>query len=210
MKIAVGIVGALFLLGLGYWFLLRPWSHRWGATVAETTLRLPGDELSPEANMISTRAVTVRAPAAEIYPWLVQLGQGRGGMYSYEWLENLAGCNIHNVYQIRSELQQVEPGQEIRMGPEGYPFYQVYAFDPGRYYAMQPGDPVSKRPAPASWVLYLQEQPDGTTRLISRQRQRVEPGLGNFITWKVIVDPLGFIMEQKMLRSIRDLAEAQA
>jgi hypothetical protein len=159
--------------------------------------------------MVSTRAVTVHAPAAKIYPWLVQLGQGRGGMYSYEWLENLARCDIHNVYQIVPALQQVQAGQEIHMGPEGYPLYHIYSFEPGRSFVLRPADPATKVPGPASWALVLNEQPDGTTRLIARQRQAVGPGFANFLTWRVIVDPMSFIMEQKMLRTIRDLAEQQ-
>jgi hypothetical protein len=209
MKIILAILAAgIFLVAL-YWWVARPWYAHWGATAAELTMKLPGDDIAAGANMVSTRTVTVHAPAAKIYPWLVQLGQGRGGMYSYEWLENLARCDIHNVYQIIPTLQQVQAGQEIRMGPEGYPLYHIYSFEPGHSFVLRPADPVTKQPGPASWALVLNEGPDGTTRLIARQRQAVGPGFANFLTWRVIVDPMSFIMEQKMLRTIRDLAEQQ-
>lgn len=203
------VVVLVVILGLllGYWFVARPWYAAWGATAEEQAMALPGDEIAAAANLVSTRAITVQAPAAQIYPWLVQIGQGRGGMYSYEWLENLARCDIHNVYQIVPTLQQVQVGQEIHMGPEGYPFYRVVSFAEGRYFLLQPGDPATKKPGEASWAMVLAERGDGSTRLIFRQRQVVAPGFGNFVIWRVIVDPMSFVMEQKMLRTIRDLAE---
>jgi hypothetical protein len=75
---------------LAYLVAVRPWQHRWGATDAEVRAALPGDQYVPRARSQSTRAVTVAAPAAEVWRWLVQFGQGRAGFYSYNWLENLA------------------------------------------------------------------------------------------------------------------------
>jgi hypothetical protein len=83
-----------------YVYLIRPRFVRWGASGNETVVSLPGDDIVPEPKMQSTRAVTVKAPAAKIWPWLVQIGQGRGGLYSYDWLENLAGCNVKTVDRI--------------------------------------------------------------------------------------------------------------
>jgi hypothetical protein len=207
MKVALIVVAALLVVVLGYWFLARPWYLRWGATDAELAMRLPGDEIVPDQNSVSTRAITVHAPAAKVYPWLVQVGQGRGGMYSYEWLENLIGCDMHNVYQIEPALQQVSVGQPIRMGPKGYPMYHVAGFDPGKYFVMRPADPKTETPGPGAWSMAVVEQPDGASRLIFRQMMRVDPGIGNFVMWRVMIDPITFVMEQKMMRTIRDLAE---
>ena len=207
MKTLLIVVGALFVVVMAYWFLARPWYMRWGATDAEVAMRLPGDEIVPDRNSLATRALSVHAPAAKIYPWLLQVGQGRGGMYSYEWLENLIGCDIHNVYQIVPELQQVTVGQVIRMGPKGYPMYHVAGFAPGQYLVLHPADPKTEAPGPGAWTMVVAEQPDGTSRLIFRQQMRVDPGIGNFIMWRVLVDPMTFVMEQKMMRTIRDLAE---
>ena len=79
---------AALLAGLGYWFLARPWHIRWGATGAEVDRPLPGDEIVKRLRNWSTRAITIHAPAEAIWPWLAQIGQGRGGLYSYDWLEN--------------------------------------------------------------------------------------------------------------------------
>ncbi len=207
MKTALIVLGALFIVALAYWFLGRPWYLRWGATDVEVAMQLPGDEIVPDRNSVSTRALTVHAPAAKVYPWLLQIGQARGGMYSYEWLENLIGCDMHNVYQIVPELQQVSLGQEIRMGPEGYPLYHVAGYAPGQSFVMRAADPKTKTPGPGVWTMAVTDQPDGTSRLIFRQQMRVDPGIGNFVMWRVIVDPMTFVMEQKMMRTIRDLAE---
>src|SRR5262249_61017762 len=87
-------------------FVLRPWHRRWGATDAELRLALPGDERVPDPGYRHTRAVTVRAPAERVRPWLAQLGQGRGGFYSYDWLENLAGCDVHSAAAVHPEWQR--------------------------------------------------------------------------------------------------------
>jgi hypothetical protein len=201
---------ALLGMGLVYRFALLPWHLRWGATEIEARAAMPGDELVPGSNMSSTRAITIRASAAEVWPWLVQLGQGRGGMYSYEWLENLAGCDIHNADRILPEFQNLKVGDLIHMGPEGYPFYSVVHVEPNRALVLRPHDPKTKEPGPAAWSFLLTEQGDGTTRLISRQQMVYEPSVANFIGWKVITEPLTFIMEQKMLRTLKAMAESAA
>jgi len=89
-----GMGGAILLgvhLVLGP--ILRPWRIKWGATDDEIRRTLPGDELVPQPQWSYTQAITIRASATEVWPWLVQIGQGRGGFYSYEWLENLVGCD---------------------------------------------------------------------------------------------------------------------
>ena len=86
--------------------------------------------LVPQPKQISTRVITIQASAADIWPWLAQIGQGRGGFYSYDWLENLIGCEIHNADRIISEFQQLAVGDKVRLGPEGYPFYTVAAVEP--------------------------------------------------------------------------------
>jgi hypothetical protein len=79
--------------------LLRGWRRRWGSTEEERALRLPGDELVPEPQWGYDHAISIDAPRSAVWPWLLQLGQGRGGFYSYEGLENLIGCQVRNVYE---------------------------------------------------------------------------------------------------------------
>jgi hypothetical protein len=77
--------------------LSRPWHSRWGSTKAELAAALPGDSLVPNAHYTIQHATTIRVTPAEVWPWLVQLGQDRGGFYSYDWLERAIGDRITNA-----------------------------------------------------------------------------------------------------------------
>src|SRR3712207_3373722 len=120
---SLAILGAV--LPWAYAFVVRPWHLRWGATEEEASNPLPDDELVPNPAIESTRAITVNAPVEEVWPWLAQVGQVRGGFYSYEWLENLAGCRMRNAGRIHPEWQHREVGESVfrseerRVGKEG-------------------------------------------------------------------------------------------
>src|SRR5438105_9916634 len=90
----------------------------WGATDQEVGDPLAGDDLISNADMVATRAIAIRASADQVWPWIVQLGQGRGGFYSYDFLENLVGCDIHSADRIATEWQDVEVGDEVRLAPK--------------------------------------------------------------------------------------------
>jgi hypothetical protein len=204
----VGIVGVAATAA--YLFLFRPWHLRWGATAAETKEALPGDELVKNPKQTSTRAITIEASADEVWSWLVQIGQGRGGFYSYDFLENLIGCDIHSVDQILPEFQQLAVGDKVRLGREGYPYYTVAAVEPKNYLLLRAGDPDlagESPPVEDFWLFYLEEIDSHTTRLVARNRRDYEPGVANFLTWHLIVELLHFVMEQKMLRGIKRRAE---
>jgi hypothetical protein len=101
-----------------YFFLVRPWHTRWGATREEVARPLPYDHFVPRPLAQTTRAITIDAPPGEVWRWLVQLGVGRGGLYSYDWLENLAGLDVHSTEKIVLELQDLEVGDLVRLAPE--------------------------------------------------------------------------------------------
>jgi hypothetical protein len=101
-----------------YAVVIRPWHLRWGAEPGEPR-DLPGDELLPEEGTKILHAVTIDAPVEEVWPWLAQLGQDRGGFYSYEWLENLAGCEMKNAERIHPEWQHRELGETVHLHPAG-------------------------------------------------------------------------------------------
>lgn len=187
--------------------LTRRWYSRWGSTAAERQRALPGDEIVSAPRIVSTRAITIRAPAEAIWPWLVQMGQGRGGLYSYQKLENLARCDIHNADVIHPEWQHPVVGDKVRFGPEPYPFHTIRAIDPGRTLIL--GSPVDERSVPTSWVFHLEPVDAATTRLIARYRGSYEPGIANTIIWRALTDPIFFVMERRMLIGIRDRAEAR-
>lgn len=205
--IGAGLIGAVAISA--YVFKFRPWHLRWGATEAEIARTLPGDDLVPRPKQSSTRAITIEAPRWRVWPWLAQLGQGRGGFYSYDWLENLAGCDIHNADQILPVYQTVKLGDRIRLGPEGYPYYTIAAAEPERALVLRAGDPDQDSPPVTDiWLFYLEELGPDRTRLIARNRRDFKPTLANFIIWQIITEPLHFLMEQKMLRGIKSRAEA--
>jgi hypothetical protein len=200
---AIGI-GANILLSP----LTRPWYARWGSTPAEQRRALPGDDLVPSPRLVSTRAIGINAPASVVWLWLAQMGQGRGGLYSYQKLENLARCDMHNADRIHPEWQKLTIGDRVRFGPEGYPYHVVRAIDPGR--ALVLGSEPEAHGAMASWAFFLDPIDAGRIRLIVRYRGDYEPGVMNTLMWRVLTDPLFFMMERQMLIGIKRRAEALA
>ena len=185
--------------------ITRPWYSRWGANDKEVEMILPGDDIVPEPELMSTRAITIQAPATAVWPWLVQMGQGRGGLYSYERLENLVGCDMHNADRIIPEYQQLKKGDKIRLVPEGRdPHFLVSAVEPGRAIILSGDDP------PTTWAFVLEPIDDISARLVVRWRQDYEPSFGNIIGWRVFTDPITFVMERKLLQGIKARVEAAA
>lgn len=167
-------------------------------------MTLPGDDLIPSPDLTSTRATTIHAPGAEVWPWIAQLGQGRGGFYSYEFLENLVGCDIHNADRIVPEWQVIGVGDQVRLAPEVA--LEVAAVDQGRSLVLRGGVPMGSTPPPYdfSWAFVVQEQMDVATRLVVRERYA-------YTRWwaPLLVEPvevISFVMHEKMLRGIRDRA----
>lgn len=189
-----------------YHALLRPWHRNWGATEKEVNRQLPGDDLVPEPSDETTRAVTVNAPADDVWPWIVQLGQGRGGFYSYTWLENLAGAGIHNINRIVPEFQHLEEGDSIRMVREDYwlqspiTSMKVKRIDPDRTLVLQGHDG-------GTWTFHLNPIDQMTTRFIVRGRKpRNRTFLGYILRYLTYELP-HFIMERGMMLGIKGRAE---
>jgi len=178
---------------------------RWGATDEELDALLPGDDLVSLANVTATRAVTVRAGVADVWPWIAQLGQGRGGFYSYDFLENLVGCDIHSADRIVREWQSIDEGDELKLHPQVG--LVVAVVEAGRALVLRGGVPIGKMQAPYdfTWAFVVREQSDGATRLVVRERY------GYSRWWAgLIVEPaelISFVMSQRMLRGIRARAE---
>ncbi|MCZ7525628.1 MAG: hypothetical protein M5U14_04105 [Acidimicrobiia bacterium] len=128
--------------------VLRRWYNRWGATPEELTRHLPGDELVLDPKLGYTRVVTIDAPPSDVWPWLVQLGQGRGGFYSFDVLENLIGCRIHSTDRILPEHQHLERGDLVRSGPERYPCWEVLEVEPPHHLVLMGADPDTLRAPP--------------------------------------------------------------
>jgi hypothetical protein len=177
---------------------------RWGATDAEIADSQPGDDLIVDADVTATRAITIRRSPYAIWPWVAQLGQGRGGFYSYDRLENLLGFDIHSADRVVPGWQQLEVGDEVRLAATVG--LKAVIVEPGRALVLQGSLPIARRPPfESTWAFILSEQPDGTTRLISRERYGYKRWWAPFV-----VEPTqaaSFVMSRKMLRGIRDRAE---
>jgi hypothetical protein len=209
---ALQVAGTLLLSPM-----LRSWYNRWGATGDEVARTLPGDELVPAPCQGYTRAITVRAEPGCVWPWLAQMGQGRGGLYSYEALENLAGCRIRNADRILPQFQDLQAGDLVRLGRPGYPCFRVWSLEPLRFLVLVAADPKTEQivdlaPMPkaysaATWQFYLDERGDGTTRLLTRQRLAYSRDLA--VMWR-LVEPVDFVMGRKMLLGIKARVEAAA
>jgi hypothetical protein len=186
--------------------LARRWQLRWGATGQESDGQLPGDELIAGADLSATRAMSIGVPAGQIWPWIAQLGQGRGGFYSYDFLENLAGCHIRSAKRIVPEWQNIGVGDEVRLAPKVS--LAVALLERGRSLVLRGAVPMQNTAPPYdfTWAFVLRDEPGGTTRLIVRERY------GYTRPWaRLLVEPVqavSFVMSQKMLRGIRDRAEA--
>ena len=176
-----------------YVAVIGRWQRRWGATDEEVCRAMPGDDvLRPDAPS-TTRAITIDSPPEDVFPWLVQIGYGRGGWYSYDWIDN---DGQPSVDRIDPALQRLAVGDRIEFFPGAGPVVREIA--PNRH-IVSGGDADS-------WCLLVAPMLEGRTRLISRWRQDWPMTFGARV-WATIADPGAFLMEQKMLRRIRDLAE---
>jgi hypothetical protein len=186
--------------------LVHPIYRTWGTTRAERSMVLPGDALVPDARYRVDHGITIRAPADSVWPWLVQLGQDRGGFYSYAWLERLVGADIHNADRIHPEWQQLKPGDLVRAtqpdylgGRLGEPGWRVSAIVPGRAIILE------------NWGAFVLHPIDqGTTRFFVRTRGDGRPSFAAVLLGPInvfVFEPAHFIMQRGMMLGIRDRAE---
>jgi hypothetical protein len=194
---AVAAAAAAHITSYEKW---RDWSLTWGAMKSEADAVLPGDDLLGRPDIVTTRAIGIEAPANLIWPWLVQMGPGRAGAYTYDWIENLFGLNMHSASTIIPEFQHVAVGDAWRLGSRG-PVLRVALVEPERALVVRSDD--------GNWVwAFVLEPGCDLTRLISRNRIAM-PGAA----WPAraatrwIMEPGSLVMERKMLRGIRARAE---
>ena len=212
-KIALWALGGLVILvaaaALLYRPVIRPWHLRYGATDAEVQAALPGDELIAGEVDQATRAIDVHAPAGQAWPWLLQLGQGRGGLYSYDWLENLVGCDIHTLSVIVPGLQNLKVGDTIKIGNfAALPYYRVALIEPQRALVLRVVDPKTSLDGNSTWGFYLDEQSSTLTRLVIRHRDLPAVDATDKVI-NAVFEPISFVMEQRMLTGLREHAEGQ-
>jgi hypothetical protein len=199
LKIIV-ILAGLAILSVVVIIACMPWLDRWGATDDETAASYPGDELVPSPRLHYTRAVFINAAPEEIYPWIVQLGADKGGMYSYTWLEALIQCPQTNADRIHNEWQTLKVGDKVLMCPDpnAPPAYEVVGIEPNRVIIMGHQENGTWSDV---WQFILVPQADGSTRLLLRSRSEMEG-----LLWDAI-RPGEFIMSRGMLLGIKERAE---
>ena len=206
VRSAASVVAAgAAVLGV-YRFVIRPWHLRWGATDAEIARAMPGDEEVQHPTLVGTRAVTIQAPPEDIWPWLVQIGKGRAGFYSYEWIENLMGLGIQNSYRILPEFQTLKAGDMLPdLGP-------VKAVEPNHYLLLA----GQENWGAVSWIIALEPLDARRTRLISRTRYNLHWGTllrvlpPQLIPFYLLFEPGEFVMLRKMLLGIKQRVETYA
>lgn len=217
IRASIAVPAAIAVAGGAYFFAARPWHMRWGATPEEAAATLPGDALCPIATGQATHAITIDAPPREVWPWILQIGQNRGGFYSYRFLENLIGCEMPSVTRILPEWQHRSAGDTVWFGtPKHFdgkarmiaaivePERSLVFATPADWERIQAGKPGRE----GTWALVLIPRGQKSTRLIARARGAAHPSL-----WKRAIDyifwePAHFVMERKMLLTIKRLAES--
>jgi hypothetical protein len=215
-RLSVGsAAGALGVAGVATYAALRPSrTSTWGATDSEAAARMPGDEIVGTAKYVSTHAIGIAAPADEVWPWVVQLGQGRGGFYSYDWLENLVGLGIQSFDWVDPTLQGLAVGDVVRLVPDGTepplrfavvrleaPTLLVLGPDRSRADAF-----AAHLPFPCWTFQVTPEGADGCRLVVRFQCDFVPTPLG-WLAYKHALQPVHFVMERKMLLGIKARAE---
>ncbi|MCC6495578.1 MAG: SRPBCC family protein [Propionibacteriaceae bacterium] len=200
---AVGVAG----------YQLNRWMSGWGASEDEIDAGYPGDELIDGPAGQTTMAVTIAAPAERIWAWLVQIGQDRGGMYSYDRLEQAIGLDIRSAERINPDWQHLEPGDRVRLVPPGWgPLPDGYAFkvsmvDPPNTLVLRQGPPED--PWDGVWTFAIRPIGPGLCRLISRTRTHRDPGPAAAVLRAVTTlgAPITWLMTRKMLLTLKERAE---
>jgi hypothetical protein len=212
-------LGSALLIGtsayIAYRYSYGPWLRRWGAHPDEVNASMPGDDLVPDALFSSTRALTIHASPEQIWPWLAQMGQGKGGLYSYDFLENLMGLEIHSARQILPEYQAIQAGDVVALEPSGSG-YTVQEVAPGSYLLLytagsddtEMGRVFKANGIKSTWLFYLNGTDNGCTRLIVRWRAVIDKYSSMYARLMSIgLEPIEFLMERKMMLGIKQRVE---
>lgn len=201
LLIALGVAA---VATAAYTLVVAPRMRRWGATDEEVGREMEGDELVPAPESTVTRAITINADPEQIFPWLVQMGEGRGGLYSYDWLDRMFGyLSSNSSEKILPEFQSLKSGDKIPLGTG--PDFPVWKVVKDRYLII--GE--KKKGMGFTWQIELMPIGDGKTRLISRNRS-CAPNTVGMRLMMLILDPAAFVMTRKWMLNLKRLAEKSA
>ena len=199
------MAGALVVItaaALVYWFPVRRWMGRWGATSLDLRHVMAGDGLLLQWTYSGTTAITIAAPPALVWPWLVQIGYRRGGLYSYDWLDRLFGfLDAPSATRVLPEFQQLAAGDRIPMGRG--PDWPVAVLEPNRALVL---DMRNLDGIDWVWQFGLYPVEGERTRLVSRSRVRTHTLWARLLTYAI--EPAGFLMTRRMLLGIKGRVES--
>lgn len=186
-----------------------------GAADEEIAMTFPGDELIEHPVTVTTRAVSVGVPPPEVWPWVAQFGQGRGGLYSYDWLENIFGSGIHSTDRILVDHQDVTVGDQVWITQPGHPAdlgHVVAVVDaPHALVTAQstPQKPAAFEDSPWTWAFVIQPDASNESRVVSRNRYEPQGTMVDLLMDR-LVGPVGFAMERRTLLGIAERANRAA
>lgn len=184
----------------------RRWRTRWGAREDEPPPGLPDAELLPSPCWTYVHSISIGAPAASVWPWVVQIGQGRGGFYAFERLENLFGCRITNADTIVPALQRLALGDEIRLHPKA-PSLRVVVLEPGRSLVLRAANEPGAVPD-NTWGFHLLDDGPSRCRLLETGRTLHGSSIPDRLFLSpLVIEPAGFVMGREMLQAIKERAE---
>jgi hypothetical protein len=206
-----GVAGAaLIAFHLLTPFLREQRSH-WGIDEQIAASSFPGDELVAQPRWSWTHGIEIAAPARKVWPWIAQIGCERGGFYSYQWLENLIGCNVHNAEVVHPEWE-LSVGSELHLHPK-QPALRVSMLERGRFFVVTaPTDPEARKNGKPwvslSWGFYLEPIDAQSCRLISRYRAACSDDIASRLSFgPTLLEPIGFAMDRRMLLGIKQRCE---
>lgn len=197
MIIVLYLFIAILVALLFYVLVIRPWQLTWGATKVETSQALIGDEIVQEPHFVATRAITIAAPPAEVWKWIIQIGSARAGWYSLDLIDN---ANKPSSTDILPEFQKIELDYFIPFTPDqknGMWVKDYHAFDYILWW-----DHKGK----GTWGWFLHPTVDGSTRLLSRLRTKYDLSFP-WIIYYLIYDFGDIIMMSKCMKGIKARAE---
>ena len=169
----------------------------WGATAEEINSSVVGDNLCRDASLTATRSITINAAPNDVFPWIRQMGFGRAGWYSYDWLDNLGQKSATKVHE---EWQSVESGDKIPAGPISFVATIV---DPPRHFVLEVKSLGKRSPKLHFTLAYeLRDDPQGT-RLVTRMRSRIKMPFGRLFE-KIILGPGDGIMLRRQLLTLKN------
>ena len=217
LQIMEGAEGILIIVAAYLTLFFKPLRDRWGLSSKEANSTFPGDHLVPQPRSEFVHAIEINAPASLVWPWIAQIGQGRGGFYSYEALENIFGLKIYNSDKILPEFQQPKIGDLIPFSPKDA--YPVVICQPGKAMAIENWYDLNKNSVynqalespmnylHLSWLWMVEPLDDHRSRFISRNRLDYSPSLKNSLLFGILGEPFAFAMDRKMCYGIKRRAE---